>query len=381
MSRTLEILSDLVAFPSVTGASNVEIAGYAEALLRAAGAACIRLPSEDGRKCGLLARIGPPDDGGVMLSAHMDVVPVTGQDWTRPAFRLTRDGDRLFGRGTTDMKGFLAAALAAAERAGAAPLRRPLLLCLSYDEEIGCRGISEMAVGIVPALGQPSLCIVGEPTSMRIATGHKGKITLHVLCRGAAGHSASAPNYLNALHLAADVIALVRSEQDLLRRTGAQDPDYEVPFSTLHVGRLSGGTSLNIVPDRAEIELELRHLAGDDPGAILARLQAGAARIAADAGHPAAEITLSERGAYPGLDTDHAAAAAVAGLLPPGTGRIKVAFGTEAGVIAGLGIPSVVCGPGSMAQGHQPDEYIEAGELDRADAMLDRLIDRLGQPG
>ena len=374
MSETTEILKTLVAFPSVSAVSNLDITDWIEAYLQHLGFLCQRVPSPDGAKAGLLARIGP-GDGGVLLSAHMDVVPTEGQAWTRPPFALTQADGRLYGRGTTDMKGFLAAALTAARNAASAPLTRPFLLALSYDEEVGCRGIAEMSASLLPFLGRPELCIVGEPTSMQIATGHKGKIAVRATCHGQAGHSASAPRYLNALHLAARFVLLLIEEQDRLLAQGARDGDYDVPVSTIHAGRMSGGIALNIVPERATIDFEIRHLAADDPEAILSRIVKGAQALCQATDHPAARIEIEVTNSYPGLDTDRsgAAVATLASLLP-GAQLTKVGFGTEAGFFDALGIPTLVCGPGSMDQGHQPDEYIEAGQLDLCDAFLARVI-------
>ncbi|HQY43493.1 MAG TPA: acetylornithine deacetylase [Paracoccaceae bacterium] len=373
---TLDILDRLVAFASVSSRSNRDIAGWIEAYLRDLGFDVRPVPSPDDQKVGLFARIGPSGDGGLLLSGHMDVVPVEGQDWTREPFRLTRADGRLYGRGTTDMKGFLAAALSAARTAAGAKLARPFQLSLSYDEELGCLGIRQMIGHLPAALGQPALCIVGEPTGMAVATGHKGKIALRADCRGQAGHSAMAPHYMNALHLATDLVGLVRAEQAHLVAQGARDEAYDIPFSTLHVGKLSGGLALNIVPDRALVDFELRHLAADDPGPILGRLRAGAADCVARAAHPAAAMRIEVVNEYPGLDASSQALAvqAAQAALPSGTPLIKVAYGTEAGFFAAQGISTVVCGPGDMAQGHQPDEYLEEAQLQACEAMLGRLV-------
>lgn len=375
----LEILDRLVGFPSVSSRSNRDIAGWIVGYLRDLGFAVVEVPSADGQKVGLFARVGPAGDGGLLLSAHMDVVPTEGQAWTRDPFRLTRDGGRLYGRGTTDMKGFLASTLAAAADAARGKLDRPFLLSLSYDEELGCLGIRNMIGQLPAAHGRPAFCIVGEPTSMAIATGHKGKLALRAECRGQAGHSAMAPNYMNALHLAADMVGLVRAEQTRMVSEGAQDAAYDIPYSTLHVGRLSGGIALNIVPDRAALDFELRHLAADDPVVVVERLRHAAAALVTQAGHPAAGVEIEVLNAYPGLDTplDAVAVQAARSALPAGTALTKVGYGTEAGFFAGQGISTVVCGPGNMAQGHQPDEYIEESQLAACAAMLTQLVSGL----
>ena len=376
---TIDVLDRLIAFPTVSARSNLEMADWITDFLRGLGFDCTRVPGPDGQKAGIYAQIGPRCDGGLILSAHMDVVPAEGQVWSRDPFRLTRADGRLFGRGTTDMKGFLAAALAvaqtAARAAGRGELARPFLLSLSYDEELGCLGIRHMIGALPPVFGRAAACIVGEPTGMAIATGHKGKLALRADCRGQAGHSAMAPDYMNALHLAADLVGLVRTEQARLVQHGARDAAYDIPYSTLHVGRLAGGVALNIVPDHATMDFELRHLAADDPGLILQRLQDGAATLVAQAGHPAAAIGVATVNAYPGLETSVAAPAVkVAAAALPGAVLTKVPYGTEAGFFAAAGISTVVCGPGQMAQGHQPDEYIEETQLLACDTMLARLV-------
>lgn len=376
---SLDILDRLVAFASVSIRSNHDIVDWTENFLRNLGFSCQRLPDAAGQKAGLFARIGPEGPGGILLSGHLDVVPVEGQAWARDPFRLTRDGGRLFGRGTTDMKGFVAAALHAAQQAATADLARPFLLSLSYDEELGCLGMRQM-IGHLPAFARPDLCIVGEPTRMQIATGHKGKLALRAACRGQAGHSAMAPHFVNALHLAADFISLLRAEQERLAETGLRDAAYDIPYSTLHAGRMSGGVALNMVPEQALVDFELRHLAADAPAPILARLRSGAAKIAAASGSDDAALTLTEVNSYPGLDvaSDAPEVAALAALLDH-PALTKVGYGTEAGFFASLGLPTLVCGPGSMDQGHQPDEYLDESQLQACDQMLSRFVHSLSR--
>ncbi|WP_372613850.1 acetylornithine deacetylase [Aquicoccus sp.] len=374
MSRTLEHLERLVGFASLTDTPNGEIVDYAAMVLDAAGARVYRIEGGAG-KSGLLAAIGPEGPGGVMLSGHVDVVPVAGQEWSSDPFTLRRAGDRVFGRGTTDMKGFLAAMLSAAERAGG--LARPLKLSFSWDEEIGCRGIPVMLDRIDETVGRPDACIVGEPTGMQIALGHKGKTSLRAVAQGQAGHSAEAPDYVNALHLGAEMIGALRAEQARLARLGARDAGFAIPYSTVHAGVMQGGRALNIVPDRAEIAFEIRNLAEETRDGIIARLQAAAFEIAGQAG-PGAELEIEEIGAYPGLATAPGSpAVALARDIAPGAGLIKVSFGTEAGHFAARGIETVVCGPGDMAQGHKPDEFIALDQLAQCDAMLERLRKKL----
>lgn len=382
--QTLQLLDRLIGFETVTRTSNLALVDFAEAHLKSCGFTVTRLPSPCGTRAALHARIGPAGDG-ILLSAHTDVVPVAGQDWTRPPFKLTREGDRLFGRGTTDMKGYVAAMLSLAERAAQADLTAPLQMVLSYDEEVGCVGIQDILPALAPLIGQPRACFVGEPTQMQVAVGHKGKAALRATCHGQSGHSALAPTFVNALHLATEFISGLREIQAHYAQHGAQDPAYSLPYSTFHAGVLKGGTALNIVPDMAELTFEYRHLAADSPDGILTRLTDLAAGITArhqaTAIHatPAPRVEIDQYNAYPGLDVDPGAAVtSLAQRLAQSNNTIKVAFGTEAGVFDQLGVPTVVCGPGSMeGQGHKPDEYLDLSELVACDQMMDRILAEL----
>jgi acetylornithine deacetylase len=317
-----------------------------------------------------------------VVSAHVDVVPVEGQAWTRPPFRLTEENGRFYGRGTTDMKGFVACAVEAALQAARNPLKTPFILALSHDEEVGCRGVPALIDHMAATLPRPAHCLVGEPTNLRIATGHKGKIALRTTCTGQARHSAAAPLALNALHLAADFLGAIRAEQARAQAQGPFDADYEVPCTTLHAGILRGGIQVNLVPETAVLDWEIRSLAGDDPGPRLARLAQAATALVAPhrAAFPTAAITTEALWSYPGLATppDSPAIALARALTGGSEPATKVGYGTEGGLFAErLGIPTVVCGPGSMAQGHTPDEWVEIAELERCRAMLARLVTRL----
>ena len=376
--RTLDYLRALLGFVTVTRGPNLDLIDWVRGQLDAHGIAARVIRDDTGTKANLHAWVGPQGEPGIMLSGHTDVVPAEGQDWTVPPYAATERDGRVYGRGAADMKGFVACALAALVRARGLPLKRPLHLALSYDEEIGCVGVRRMLDALAAAPVRPSLCIVGEPTSMDVALGHKGKMALRAVCTGRAGHSALAPKALSAIHLACDFVDGLRGMQAELRQGGAQDADYEIPYSTVHVGCMHGGTALNIVPDRCTLDLEIRHLAGDDPAGLLARLAGHAERIAAAQRErfPEAGIALETVNAYPGLDTrpDDDAVGFVQALLPPGARRFKVAFGTEGGLFRqALDVPVVVCGPGSMDQGHKPDEYVTLAQLRACDDFLARL--------
>lgn len=381
---TLEILARLVAEPTVSRTSNLALLDYAESLLRDAGARIERFAHPDGSRANLWASIGPEDPGGVVLSGHTDVVPVEGQAWSTDPYLLCERDGRLYGRGTADMKGFVAAALRAFMLAATGPLRRPLHLALSYDEEIGCLGVRGMIDALAQRPDRPALCIVGEPTGMRIATGHKGKLALRACCHGQEGHSALAPKALNALHLGAAFITALQARQDELSVNGARDPDYDIPYSTIHAGMMHGGTALNIVPNRCDIDFEIRNVAEDDPDDILAGIEADARSIAV-AHHnrfPKACIEIERVSGYPGLNSDRGAPVVqlLQRILGDDAPTLKVAFGTEGGLFEqSLGMSTAVCGPGFMDQGHKPDEFVSMDQLASCDAMLERLLAELRQ--
>ncbi|WP_374646525.1 acetylornithine deacetylase [Tabrizicola sp.] len=375
------ILDRLVGFDTVSSKPNIALMDYVKGLLEGAGIAVTLVPDAEGGKANLYATTGPEGMGGVMLSGHTDVVPVEGQAWTKPPFALTEESGRLYGRGTTDMKGFVACAVEAMLQAARRPLRVPLHLALSYDEEVGCMGVRSLIDLLAAAPVRPRFCIVGEPTGMQVATGHKGKVALRASCTGREGHSALAPLALNALHLAADFLGAVRRLQAEVAATGLTDGDYDVPYSTLHVGKMSGGVQVNIVPNHAVLDFEIRALAGEDVAALIARLEAEAEAIVAPlrAEFPEAAIRVERLWDYPGLGTPSDAGVVnfVKGLTGA-NGTIKVAFGTEGGLFdQRLGVPTVICGPGSMAQGHKPDEFVSVEQLELCRGMLGRLVDRL----
>jgi len=379
--QTADILARLIGFDTTSSKPNRALMDWVQGLLGGAGIAAQIIPDASGGKANLYATIGPQDRPGVMLSGHTDVVPVDGQVWTRPPFVLTEAEGRYYGRGTTDMKGFVASALAAALMAARRPLATPLHLALSYDEEVGCLGVVSLIDMLAHAPHLPAMCIVGEPTGMQVATGHKGKIALRATCTGREGHSALAPMALNALHLGADFLGAVRRLQDEVAESGLRDGDYDVPYTTLHVGKMQGGVQVNIVPNSCTLDFEIRNLAGDDPQALIGRLRAEADRIIAPlkAAFPEAAITIDRLWDYPGLGTPGSAPVVqFVKSLTGANGTMKVAFGTEGGLFSTrLGIPTVICGPGSMAQGHKPDEWVSVGQITRCDAMLAALLDRL----
>ncbi|KAB1120990.1 acetylornithine deacetylase [Neorhizobium galegae] len=381
VTATEDWLERLVAHPTVSSETNLPLIEEIEAKLANTGAVCERFYDTSGQKAALLVRLGPDVPGGLMLSGHVDVVPAAGQDWTVPPFSLTRKDGRLYGRGTTDMKGFVASAVALAEAIDARSLAAPLWLAISYDEEIGCVGVRPMLEEIVGRDILPDLIVVGEPTSMQLGLGHKGKMAFHVRARGVPRHSAEAPLALNALHIATDFVSGLRKLQDEIQARGSREPGYSVPYATVHVGKLSGGTAVNLVPDQAELLMECRMMAADDPLALAEQVRkAGAAAVAPHKDRfKEASIDIEITGNYPGhsVDRSHPMVQAFASCLPKGARECRVSFGTEAGLFAqALDVPVVICGPGNMDQGHRPDEFIEQTQLAMCDAVLAEAVIR-----
>jgi acetylornithine deacetylase len=305
VDEILACLEQLVAFPTVSLDTNLPFIEFASNYLKQFGVKVDVFPNDERTKASLYCRIGPPEAGGIIFSGHTDVVPVDGQVWSSDPFRLTRRDDRLVARGTADMKGFLACVLVGAKDAASRKLRRPLHIAMSYDEEIGCVGVRPMLARIAPILLRPALTIVGEPTQMQTAVAHKGKISARIDCIGHACHSSHSPHGLNAIYLANDMVNLVRVVQDEIIQTGNCDKAFSVPFTTLHVGKIQGGTALNIVPAKCSLEFEIRNLPVDDPQEIVGRLEGRAAAInnACRRRFPESGIRIEVFNAYPGLQT------------------------------------------------------------------------------
>lgn len=383
--NSIQILEKLIGFPTVSRDSNLDLINFVAKLLEAHGIASTIIENDEGTKANLYATVGPDDVSGIMLSGHTDVVPIDGQNWTKPPFEMTESDGRLYGRGTADMKGFVAAAIAACIKASKMKLATPLHLALSYDEELGCLGVHSLIDMLKAAPQKPLLCIIGEPTNMQVATGHKGKVGARAICTGREGHSALAPLALNAIHLGCDFVNVLRDEQARLVEEGARDGDYDISYSTVHVGKMNAGVALNIVPNHCQIDFEIRNVAADDPKEIMDRIKGGAERIVSEASAiaPEAAIDINIFNTYPGLDTPtDSKAVAFVKSLTGANGTIKVAFGTEGGLFSrDLGTPTVVCGPGSMAQGHKPDEFVSIEQMGRCDEMLDKLLERLVEGG
>ncbi|WP_122571900.1 acetylornithine deacetylase [Pseudomonas viridiflava] len=382
--RALDIFKRLIAFETVSSEPNMALIDYVRDLLATKGIESLVVKDETGKKANLFASTGPREQPGVLLSGHTDVVPAAGQAWTMPPFQATLRDGRIYGRGTCDMKGFIALAIDAMLDAADMTLKRPLQLALSHDEEIGCVGVRRLLDVLHLAPVRPFLCVVGEPTLMQFAVGHKGKSSYRTYCRGQEAHSSLAPRAVNAIHLASDFIAELRNSQKQVEQQGVRDEGYDIPYSTVHIGRIDGGKALNIVPNLCTLEFEYRNLPGDDPDQLLEQLRERAEVLVREARQLSgvAAIDIEIMNEYPALET-HPSVEAVRMLhafAEPGTQHIKVSYGTEGGLFAGrLNVPVVVCGPGSIEQAHKPDEFIEESQMNAGERFLQSLLGSLKQ--
>lgn len=371
-------LARLIAFDTVSHRSNLELIEHVAAHFSALGADLTRLPDATGNKANLIARLGPSDRPGLVLSGHTDVVPARAEAWTTPPFEMhVRDG-RLYGRGSCDMKGFLACLMAAAPGFAARDLPLPVYFCFSHDEEVGCLGAPAIARHLAALPAPPMLAIIGEPSMMRLVTGQKGKIAMRVTVRGVGGHSSFAPRHVNAVEVAARLINMAADRAERYRTEGPFEPDFTVPHPTMLTTLVEGGVATNVTPSRCSFVFEIRSLCEPQARADLAAFvaEAEAALLPAmRAVDPQAGIDWEEMFAYPAMTsaTQTAGFAAFADRLPGFGG--KVSYGSEGGVFEALGgIPSVIIGPGSIEQAHKVDEFIEVAQLAACLRFLDRLV-------
>jgi acetylornithine deacetylase len=379
-----DILTELVGFASVSANSNLDIIAYIEARLASLGIASRRIPDKTGQKASLLATIGPADRPGVVLSAHTDVVPATEPNWSSPPFTASLRDGRLYGRGACDMKGFIAAILAQLPALQGNATETPVHLAFSYDEEVGCRGAPDLVTEVAGLKSKPVLCIVGEPTSLTVATAHKGKVAYRITVTGRTGHSALPHRAANAVLAGARIATLLGDLAVETAQSAKRDDAFDPPYTTIHVGSLHGGTALNLVPDRAVLEYEIRNIPDNDIPSLLKRVEAGIAAEREILRRSASESDILVEGiaAYPQLATPpgHPAIATVAALAGAPAETRTVSFGTEAGLYADAGIPTVICGPGDMTRAHKANEWIGLDELTATDRMLERLAVKLKRP-
>jgi acetylornithine deacetylase len=375
------MLRRLIAFPTVSRDSNLELIHWVRDLLAPLGAE-IRLTHDDGkRKANLFATLGPRGEPGIVLSGHTDVVPVEGQAWDSDPFEMVEKDGRLYGRGACDMKGFIACVLALVPEITERGLKTPLHLAFSYDEEVGCIGVGRLIADLRQAGVRPRSCIVGEPTEMRPVIAHKGKKGYRCTVRGLAGHSAYAPLGVNAVEFAAEAVAFLKSMARRHRDRGPYDRGFDIAHTTVHTGVIRGGTALNVIPHECAFDFEFRHLPGDDPDRLLAEFTDYVrARLEPEmrAVHPAAGFTVEPLSEIPMLDTGPESEVVALAQELAGSGEIaKVSFATEGSQFQRAGIPTVVCGPGSIAQAHKPNEYVTLEQIARCEAFIRRLTERL----
>jgi acetylornithine deacetylase len=379
----LEMAKRLVAFDTTSRNSNLILIDFIRDYLDGYGVKSELVFDETGAKANLYATIGPQDRSGIMLSGHTDVVPIDDQDWHTDPFKPVEKDDRLYGRGSSDMKAFIATVLSLVPQLVSRKLREPIHLSFSYDEEVGCLGVRRLIDVIAARPNRPRLCIVGEPTEMQVGIGHKGKHTLRCQVHGHEAHSSLVHQGVNAIEAAGELIAKLKEIARRKRDHGPFDPDFDPPYSTIHTGVIHGGTALNIVPRECVFDFEIRPLPGEDIAPMIDELRDLAAnRLLPEmrAVQPHTNIVIEERSAAPALNT--AADAEVtqfAAALSGGNATIKVPFGTEGGLFSAAGIPTIICGPGSIDQAHKPDEFVALDQIARCERFLQRLIDRVSQ--
>lgn len=369
--NSIALLSKLIAFDTTSYKSNLDFILFIKELFEQNSIQVELNFNAEKNKANLLASIGPLDQAGIILSGHSDVVPVEGQQWDTPAFEATHKNGNIYGRGTADMKGFLACAVITMLKASKLELKRPLHLCISYDEEIGCIGVRGILDQLASTLISPIMCVIGEPTMMQLALAHKGKTVFRAQCCGEEGHSALAPNYVNAIHVASKLVESLQNVQQYLREQGQQDSGYDIPYTTVHVGKIAGGTALNIVPNSCVVDYEIRHLAQDNSLDIQQKI---IENIKQDF---QIHIDVEEVNQYPGLKTSSTIEAVqfIQKLLPESTSIGNISFGTEGGLLQGaLNCPVVVCGPGDIAVAHKPNEYVAVDQLNQCDIFLEKIL-------
>jgi len=378
----IEMARRLVAFDTTSRNSNLALIEFVRDYLDGHGVKSELVFNDTGAKANLFATIGPPDQGGILLSGHTDVVPVDDQDWHTDPFKLVEQDDRLYGRGSSDMKSFIAVLLTLIPELMTRKLRTPIHLSFSYDEEIGCIGVRRLIEVLAGRPDRPRLAIVGEPTMMQVGVGHKGKHVYRCHVHGHEAHSSLVHQGVNAIEAAAEIIARLKAIARRKRDHGPFDPDFDPPYSSIHTGVIRGGTALNIVPRDCEFDFEIRPLPGDDVDGFIAELREYAVTLLPEMHAVRADtgIAIDEVSAAPALSTP--ADAEVTQLAAALTGEnmtTKVSFGTEGGLFSAAGIPTIICGPGSIDQAHKPDEFVALEQIARCEAFLRRLIDRVSQ--
>lgn len=377
-----ELLSRLVAFDTTSRNSNLQLISFVQEFLDTYGVVSDLVLNDDETKANLFASIGPVDQPGVVFSGHTDVVPIDGESWSSDPFELTSRETQLFGRGTADMKGFIAVVLSLAPRLGKRQLKRPVHFAFSYDEEVGCKGVPSLLDHLSERLPvTPHGCIVGEPTGMRVANGHKGKAGYRCTVTGRSSHSALNHRGVNAVEIAAEIVAKLRHMNLDFSIHGPFSEGFEPPHCTISTGVMNGGSALNIVPASCTFEFEFRLMPGQNAEHLLSEIQDFVETSLLPAMKTVAEeatVDWHELMSYPALGNDGNAsierlACSLTGTVTP----VKLAFGTEAGHFASRGVPAIVCGPGHIEVAHKPDEFIDRGQLEKCQIFLNDIIDNI----
>jgi len=378
-ARTNDILSTLIGQPTVSRNSNLGMIEWIRAYLDGHGVTAQLIYDAERRKANLWATIGPDTDGGVVLSGHTDVVPADGQDWRTDPFRAEQRDARIYGRGACDMKGFIACALAQVPSWTRQPLKRPLHLAFSYDEEIGCLGVRGLIEHMKAAGRKASGCVVGEPTGMEVVVAHKGCLCIHGRVQGRAAHSSLTPRGVNAIEYAARLINYVRELAVREAQQGLRQAGFEVPHTTLAATTIEGGAAVNIIPEHCKFSVDYRYLPGADPQRLLSEIEARSAQLSAEMQSVAPEAGIQlrhETWALPFTAGGDGWTALIQKLLRTDRTR-NVTLGSEAAYFQGVDIPTVVCGPGSIEQAHQANEYVALDQLWSCGSFLEGLGKKL----
>jgi acetylornithine deacetylase len=380
-SETIAMIERLIAFDTTSRNSNLALIDFLRTQLEPFGAEIRLTYNDDHNKANLYAVLGPRGEGGIMLSGHTDVVPTDGQPWESDPFRAILRDDRLIGRGAADMKGFLGCCLSLIPEYFRRVPKYPLHLAFSYDEEIGCIGVQRMIADLAHMDNKPRLGIIGEPTSMKVVAGHKGRYALRCRVRGLESHSALAHRGVNAIEAAAELIVKLKKMGDELRDSKQLDVDFDPPWTTIQTGLISGGSACNIVPRDCWFDFEIRTLPNENPDHLITKIKEFAEHEIVPnmrAVFPGAGIDWEELSFMAGLDAKANTEAADFAIKLSGSDHAgKVSFGTEAGLFQSIGIPSVVCGPGSAMQAHKPNEFITLEQLAICENFLSRLLDEI----
>ncbi len=375
-----DMIDRLIAFDTTSRNSNLELINFIRDYLDNYGITSSLSHDDDGGKANLFATIGEVKDGGVVLSGHTDVVPVDGQDWTSDPFKIVERDGRLYGRGTSDMKSFIAIALALVPEFLAKPLSQPVHLAFSYDEEVGCLGVHRLIDDIRAQGIKPQAAIIGEPTDMEVVDAHKGIAGYSSSFRGVAAHSSATHIGVSATHAAGRFVAFLDDLFEEMQGRARPDLGFVPPYTTIQVGIIDGGTANNIIAQDCLVDWHFRAMPTDDPEAITERSLTflDELRIRLRAHHKDADITTTQRASVPPLKPDDASPATSLALALTGSNAVsKASFATEAGIFQKDDIAAVVCGPGSIVQAHQPDEFIELAQVEAYTGFLRRLIERL----